>query len=151
MVFATRGGIGAGRLPSYKLAGAAYLLILGLLALRAALESRSADGPERSPAPFPRRGAYRQGLLNNLLNPKIGVFYATFLPQFIAPGQPVFATSMMLACIHAAMGFAWLIAYGYGATRLANVLRGGRIRRAIEAATGTVLIAFGLRLATDRA
>lgn len=134
-----------------KLAGAAYLLILGILAIRAALQSRSAEESDRSSAAQSRAGAYRQGLLNNLLNPKIGVFYATFLPQFIAPGQPVFATSMMLACIHAAMGLAWLTAYGYGATRLANVLRRGRVRRVLEATTGTVLVGFGLRLATDRA
>src|ERR1700690_1173216 len=86
-----------------KLAGAAYLVILGVVALRAALR---ANDPHLEAAPLAgsRRGAYRQGLLTNLLNPKVGVFYATFLPQFIGPGQPVFATSMMLAGIHAGLG-----------------------------------------------
>jgi threonine/homoserine/homoserine lactone efflux protein len=86
-----------------------------------------------------------------LLNPKVGVFYATFLPQFIAPGQPVFATSVALACIHAVMGLVWLTFYGYGASRLAAVMGRGRIRQGIEAATGTVLVAFGLKLAVDNA
>lgn len=95
-----------------------------------------------------RAGSYRQGLLTNL-NPKVGVFYATFLPQFIAPGQPVFATSVALACIHAGMGLVWLTAYGYAASRLAEVMNRGRIRRGIEAATGSVLVAFGLKLAID--
>jgi len=133
-----------------KLAGAAYLVFLGLLALRAAMRG----GPvESSPADLARTraGSYRQGLLTNLLNPKVGVFYATFLPQFIAPGQPVFATSVALACIHAGMGLVWLTAYGYGASRLAEVMNRGRIRRGIEAATGTVLVAFGLKLAADNA
>lgn len=133
-----------------KLAGAAYLVILGVVALRAALR---ANDPHREAAPLSgsRRGAYRQGLLTNLLNPKVGVFYATFLPQFIAPGQPVFATSMMLAGIHAGLGLVWLTVYGYGATRLAGVLNRGRVRMALEALSGTILIAFGLRIAADSA
>jgi threonine/homoserine/homoserine lactone efflux protein len=132
-----------------KIAGAAYLIVLGVIALRAALraDEGSPDG-HGGPAQL-RLGSYRQGLLNNLLNPKIGVFYATFLPQFIAPGQPVFTTSLLLAAIHASMGLVWLSLYGYGATRLADVLSGGRVRRVLEAATGTVLVAFGLRLAVD--
>ena len=134
-----------------KLAGAVYLIVLGVLALRAAWRAGdAAEGAGNLPSRS-RSSAYRQGLLTNLLNPKVGVFYATFLPQFIAPGQPVFAKSLMLACIHAAMSLAWLTIYGYGATRLASVLSRGRARQALEAATGTVLVAFGLRLAADRA
>jgi threonine/homoserine/homoserine lactone efflux protein len=133
-----------------KLAGAVYLVILGVVALGAALRT----GPRRDEAgglPLPSRsGAYRQGLLTNLLNPKVGVFYATFLPQFIAPGQPVFATSVMLAAIHAAMGLVWLTIYGYGAARLADVFSGGRVKRILEAATGTVLVGFGVRLAAEQ-
>jgi threonine/homoserine/homoserine lactone efflux protein len=133
-----------------KLAGAAYLVFLGVLAFRAALRGHAADeGP--GALSRTRAGAYRQGLLTNLLNPKVGVFYATFLPQFIAPGQPVFATSVALACIHAGMGLVWLTVYGYGASRLADVMSRGRVRQGIEAATGTVLVAFGLRLAADNA
>jgi threonine/homoserine/homoserine lactone efflux protein len=133
-----------------KLAGAAYLIFLGVLALRAAVRG-DATAPGPGDATLSRTGFYRQGLLTNLLNPKVGVFYATFLPQFIAPGQPVFLTSVALACIHAGMGLAWLTVYGYGASRLADVMSRGRIRRSIEAATGTVLVAFGLKLAIDNA
>jgi threonine/homoserine/homoserine lactone efflux protein len=133
-----------------KLAGAAYLIFLGLMALRAAIRGDPSEAGAGDPIRS-RAGAYRQGLLTNLLNPKVGVFYATFLPQFIAPGQPVFATSVALACIHAGMGLVWLTLYGYGASRLADVISRGRIRRGIEAATGTVLVAFGLKLAADNA
>ena len=134
-----------------KLAGALYLIVLGVLALRAAFRAGGAAEDASSLPARSRSNSYRQGLVTNLLNPKVGAFYATFLPQFIAPGQPVFATSLLLACIHAAMGLVWLTIYGYGATRLANVLGRGRGRQALEAATGTVLVAFGLRLAADRA
>jgi threonine/homoserine/homoserine lactone efflux protein len=132
-----------------KLAGAAYLIVLGILALRAAWRRSEASGAGGA-GTLSRAGAYRQGLLTNLLNPKVGVFYATFLPQFIAPGQPVFATSMFLASIHVAMGLSWLTVYGYGASRLGEVLRTGPIGRAIEAASGAVLVAFGVVLAADR-
>ena len=134
-----------------KLAGAAYLVFLGLLAFRAALRGPVAAEGEPGTLSRTRLGSYRQGLLTNLLNPKVGIFYATFLPQFIGPGQPVFATSVALACIHAGMGLVWLTMYGYGATRLADRLSRGRIRQALEAASGTVLVAFGLRLAADNA
>ena len=134
-----------------KLAGAVYLIVLGVLALRAAFRAGGASEDAGGLPLKSRSSSYRQGLVTNLLNPKVGVFYATFLPQFIGPGQPVFATSLLLACIHAAMGLVWLTIYGYSATRLANVLARGRGRQALEAATGTVLVAFGLRLAADRA
>jgi threonine/homoserine/homoserine lactone efflux protein len=140
----------AGLYDALKLAGAFYLMLLGVLALRAALRHGDTTEGRSAAGPMSRGVAYRQGLLTNLLNPKVGVFYATFLPQFIAPGQPVFATSMLLASIHVTMGLAWLTAYGYGASRLGDVLRTGRVRRALESASGVVLVAFGLRLAVDR-
>jgi threonine/homoserine/homoserine lactone efflux protein len=121
-----------------------------VLALRAAIRGHAVDAGSGG-ATLSRAGFYRQGLLTNVLNPKVGVFYATFLPQFIAPGQPVFATSVALACIHAGMNLVWLTVYGYGASRLADVMSRGRIRQGIEAATGTVLVAFGLKLAIDNA
>lgn len=133
-----------------KLAGASYLIFLGVMALRAAVRG-DATQPGPGDGTRSRVGSYRQGLLTNLLNPKVGVFYATFLPQFIAPGQPVFATSVALACIHAGMNLVWLTIYGYGASRLAGVMSRDRIRQGIEAATGTVLVAFGLKLAIDNA
>jgi threonine/homoserine/homoserine lactone efflux protein len=140
----------AGLYDALKLAGAFYLMLLGVLALRAALRQGDTTEGRRAAGPLSRGVAYRQGLLTNLLNPKVGVFYATFLPQFIGPGQPVFATSMLLASIHVTMGLVWLTAYGYGASRLGDMLRTGRIRRALESASGVVLVGFGLRLAADR-
>jgi threonine/homoserine/homoserine lactone efflux protein len=133
-----------------KLAGAVYLMMLGVLALRAAARNHEQPADDGGVGALTSRAAFGQGLLTNLLNPKVGVFYATLLPQFIAPGQPVFATSMLLASIHVTMGLVWLTAYGYGASRLSQALRGGSFRRALEAASGVVLTAFGLRLLADR-
>jgi threonine/homoserine/homoserine lactone efflux protein len=137
-----------------RLAGAAYLVWLGIRTLWDARTShaRPADDPaaEAPTEPGSRRSAYRQGLLTNLLNPKVGIFYTTFLPQFIAPGQPALLMSIGLASIHAGMNLVWLTLYGSAAARLGDAIRRGRVRRAIETATGTVLVGFGLAVAVER-
>jgi threonine/homoserine/homoserine lactone efflux protein len=92
-----------------KIAGAAYLIYLW------AQTVRRADRPARTPAAgsarpgrAPFKGAFVQGFLNNVLNPKVALFYLTFLPQFINPGDNVLLKSLLLAGIHVALGLAWL-------------------------------------------
>ena len=127
-----------------KLAGAAYLIFLGLQAIRQTFQAIEAQAPPARGSPF------RQGLLTNLLNPKIAVFYTTVLPQFIAPGEPAFLLSLLLAGIHNLLGFVWLTGYSWAVTRAGDVLRRPLVRRMLERITGTVLIAFGIRLAFER-
>ena len=69
------------------------------------------------------------GLLTNLLNPKIAVFYSTLLPQFIAPGDPVLATSLAMAAVHGALSVVWLSGYAWAVTAMGDVLRRPRVRR----------------------
>jgi threonine/homoserine/homoserine lactone efflux protein len=114
--------------------GAAYLLWLGLSSLRA----HAATGG--------RAGSFRDGLVTNLLNPKIGVFYATVLPTFLRPGQPVLATSLLLAGIHAVLGLAWLSAVALAAGRLGSVLGRDVWRRRMQRVTGVVLVGFGVKV-----
>jgi len=129
-----------------KVAGAAYLVVLGLQALRAAW--RGAEPPALdTPRGRPRR-SYRQGLLSNLGNPKIAVFFTSFLPQF-APAGSSFAALCALGIVFCLMTLAWLVAYSEVVARAGDVLRRARVRRRLEAVTGTVLIAFGVRLATE--
>lgn len=130
-----------------RLVGAAYLIWLGVQSLLAA--RRGADpaadlGSLRRPSPF------RQGLLTNLFNPKIAVFYSTFLPQFIGPGDPVLLLSMLLAGVHIALGLVWLSAYAWLLDRAVTTFKSSRLHRALDALTGTVLVALGLRLAAER-
>lgn len=134
-----------------RLAGAAYLVWLGVHALLARdAASTQSERPANTPMPPRRRvSAYRQGLLNDLLNPKIGVFYTTLLPQFIAPGQPVFLTSALLATIFAAIVALWLGCYVVALDRADALFRRRGVRRALEWATGVTLIALGLRVATE--
>jgi threonine/homoserine/homoserine lactone efflux protein len=128
-----------------KWIGAAYLLYLGLRLIFARHEAEA--GPTEPP---PRPNWFLRGLLTNLLNPKVGAFYVSFLPQFIPVGAAVPSTTLLLAAIHAGLGLLWFLLL-IGATRpLAKVLRNPALVRGLDRATGGVLIFFGLRLAFSR-
>jgi threonine/homoserine/homoserine lactone efflux protein len=138
-----------------RLAGAAYLVFLGLQALHSATFSRS-PSPFSAPSPLAgedRGGGfmrpYRQGLLSNLGNPKMVVFFSSLLPQFVTPGPVAFAGLVMLGFVFCCMTFTWLAGYAIVVDRVGDVLRRKRIRRAIEATTGLVLVGLGLRIATN--
>jgi RhtB (resistance to homoserine/threonine) family protein len=130
-----------------RLVGAAYLVWLGVQSLLAARRG----APQAPEALGPRRASpFRQGLLTNLFNPKIAVFYSTFLPQFIAPGDPALALSLALAGVHIALGVAWLSLYALLLDRAVAAFKGSRLRRTLDAVTGTVLVGLGLHLAAER-
>jgi threonine/homoserine/homoserine lactone efflux protein len=132
-----------------RLVGAAYLVWLGVQTLLAARRGAPEPvAPARGGAK--RASPFRQGLLTNLFNPKIAIFYSTFLPQFIAPGDPVVALSLALAGVHIAFGLAWLSLYAWLLDRAVAAFKGSRVRRALDAVTGTVLVSLGLRLAAER-
>ena len=133
-------------------AGAAYLVWLGAGMLWAAIRPGDAAGRLAAPGAGAagRGGWFARGLMANLLNPKVGVFYVSFLPQFIPDGVPVVAFSIGLAAIHAVMGIAWFAALTAATRPIATLLRRPAVLRGIDGVTGAVLIGFGLRLALDR-
>jgi threonine/homoserine/homoserine lactone efflux protein len=136
-----------------KLLGAGYLVFLGIQALReAAVPSRPGiNRAEGELGALPTHGRYfLHGLLTNLLNPKVALFYLTFLPQFVPAGAPVLERSLLLASIHIGMGFVWLSTYAVLVDRFAALLATEPMRRRIQAATGAVLAGLGLRLAFER-
>jgi len=122
-----------------KWVGAAYLVYLGLHALRDVVRGRPIE-PGTSASP---QRPFRQGLLSNLGNPKIGVFFTSLLPQFAGS----FPALVALAGTFALMGLLWLSVYAVVVARAGDVLRRSGIRRALDAVTGTVLVALGVRLA----
>lgn len=131
-----------------KLAGAGYLIYLGLQSIRSV--TRGVPGGERQAGPVGARRAFVEGLLNNVLNPKVAVFYLAFLPQFIAPGDPALAKSILLAAIHFIQGIVWLSCVTLFVGRLRRALTRPRVQRTLESVTGLVLVGFGVRLALDR-
>jgi threonine/homoserine/homoserine lactone efflux protein len=133
-----------------RLVGAAYLFTLGARALWTAARGDGDDHVERlGRRDIAARVALRQGLLSNLANPKIAVFFTSFLPQFVLNGHAAFPSLLALGFVFSAMTLVWLCAYGALVARAGDVLRRSKVRRALEGLTGTVLVAFGLGLATD--
>ncbi len=134
-----------------KIAGAVYLVWLGVQTLRHA--RRAAPGaPETGSvgtvAPSGWR-SYRSGLLTNLLNPKIIVFYVTFLPQFVDPGPGAMARTGLLAALFLVLAASWLLIYVVLLQRLRGVLSRAAVRRRFERLTGVVLVGLGVRLAAE--
>jgi RhtB (resistance to homoserine/threonine) family protein len=135
-----------------KLVGAVYLVWLGLQALRAA---RRHAAPEALHAvrQSPRVGAllgYRQGLLSNLANPKIAVFFTGLLPQFVSAGKPILEPFLLLGGLFVLMTVVWLSGYALVAARASAVLGRPRVRAALDRVTGVVLVGLGVRLALER-
>ena len=126
-----------------KLAGAAYLVLLGLQTLVPALRSR-----ESEPKASPRGRPLRQGFVSNLGNPKMAIFFTSLLPQFTT--RPAFGTLLFLGLVFCLMTLAWLTAYAFAVAKAGDFLRRTRARRALDALTGAVLVALGLRLAAEK-
>lgn len=124
--------------------GAAYLLWLGVGLIanprRAVALDDSAIGQR----------AFVRGWLTNMLNPKVGIFYLTFLVQFVPPGVVVGGFVFMLACIHAALGLAWFAVLIAAVVPLSRWLRRPRVVAWLDRVTGGVFILFGARLALAR-
>jgi threonine/homoserine/homoserine lactone efflux protein len=136
-----------------KLAGAAYLVLLGAQTLLHALRGRGgehADDDGDSARRLRPAAALRQGVLNDLGNPKIAVFFTTLLPQFAPAHGPAFLTLLAFGLLFCAMTFAWLCAYSVVVARAGAALRRPRIRRTLDAVMGAALVAVGVRVAVER-
>jgi threonine/homoserine/homoserine lactone efflux protein len=157
--FATSAGIVALLVASeplflaLKYAGAAYLVFLGIQALREAIwPSSQKDGaaPMDKPMRLTAPAAFRQGLISDLGNPKIAVFFASLLPQFVPAGAASFSTLLLLGVTFAAMTFIWLAFYAAVIAKAGDFLRRPAVRRTLEGVTGTLLIGLGIRLASEQ-
>jgi threonine/homoserine/homoserine lactone efflux protein len=138
-----------------RIAGACYLIFLGTTMLLRKSSSIAAmddllSAPVRESLGNTSAGRwFIRGLLTNLLNPKVGIFYVTFLPQFIPAGVAVTSFSMLLAAIHATEGILWFFLLTLTTRSLSRWLRRPRVAKTLDRATGAVLVGFGLRLVLD--
>jgi RhtB (resistance to homoserine/threonine) family protein len=129
-----------------KIVGAVYLAWIGFQMLR----SRNEIGAVGNGRPTSGIRSLRQGLLSDLGNPKIAVFFTSFLPQFVHGHADVFASLLLLGAIFAVITLAWLVLYVAIVARGTALLRRPRVRRVLDRVTGVVLIGFGVRLALER-
>jgi threonine/homoserine/homoserine lactone efflux protein len=127
-----------------RLFGAAYLLFLGLQSLWAALRGVQRRGTA-SEAPAGSLTAFRQGLVSNLGNPKMAIFFPSLLPQFAHS----FAALLALGTLFAVMTLLWLSAYAAAVARAGDFVRRSKVRRLVDAVVGATLVAFGIRLASE--
>jgi threonine/homoserine/homoserine lactone efflux protein len=152
-----------------KLAGAVYLVILGVQALIGAWRARGTAAGQQEPtvserpAPpgghqvrhwrprLPRlgRSPFSQGLACNVLNPKIAVLFTSLIPQFVTPGPTAPWQSAGLAGVFVAMGLVWLTGFALTASAANGILRRPRVQRVQRVITGTALVGLGLRLAAE--
>ena len=132
-----------------KIIGACYL---GYLGVRTLIESRRrpadllAGVPPAASAP----AVFRQGFLSAISNPKLGVWFVTFLPQWVLPGQDALPRLLELGITFALIGWIWMNVYGLFVTRLRDVITAPRVRQWMDRITGVVLLGFGVRLAVER-
>ncbi|HYM49412.1 MAG TPA: LysE family translocator [Candidatus Limnocylindrales bacterium] len=131
-----------------KIAGGLYLAFLGLRSLLAHGPARSASGPA-VPVPVGTRAALAQGIATNLLNPKAGVIFATVVPQFIRPGDPIVRLAAMLLAFEIIL-LVWLHVYAAAVGGAGRSRAGTSLRRAFERIAGAVLLGLGIRLAFER-
>jgi len=140
-----------------KWAGVAYLAYLGVQALRSARRGEYAplDGDD-PPGPTKNRAknraqnvaGWRQGFISNITNPKVLVFYLAVLPQFLTPGAGL-GWLLVLAWSHAVLSLAYLLVLVTGLHSARRLLVRRKVRRALDATTGAVVLGFGARLATE--
>jgi threonine/homoserine/homoserine lactone efflux protein len=133
-----------------KFAGAAYLVYLGVHALVAAFRGTEPSVADATAPRLARASAFRQGLISDLSNPKMAAFFTSLLPQFgTTAAGPSFWLMLGFGLLFCVLTWLWLALYAVALERLGETLRRPRVRRAIEAATGAVLVALGLRLAAE--
>jgi threonine/homoserine/homoserine lactone efflux protein len=130
-----------------RFAGAAYLVWLGARLLLRAARGLGAGADAEGPAPVSAWRAARTGLVTNLLNPKVGVFYVALLPQFVPAGSDALPVGLLLAAVHAVLSVLWFALLIGLAAGLARWLRRPGTVRAIDGITGAALVGFGVRLA----
>jgi threonine/homoserine/homoserine lactone efflux protein len=135
-------------------AGAAYLLFLGSQLIWRSRSKPGGNGDQLAALPPAARGHwiadYLAGAGTNLLNPKVGIFFISFLPVFIPHGVPVAPAALLLGGIFLVEGALWLAVIIVLGGRLNAVMSRASVRRRLERVTGLVMIGFGVRLATER-
>lgn len=133
-----------------KYVGAAYLCYLGVRTLMN-MRAKKTDVDEELLVEAKGSSYFKQGFITNVTNPKVAVFFLTFLPQFLAPGADAFWSFLVMGIIYTVLTFAWFFFYVVLLDKVRNFMKRPATQASIEAITGVVLIGFGIKLAFEKA
>ncbi|MFD9625291.1 LysE family translocator [Peribacillus muralis] len=136
----------------FKYVGAIYLVYLGIKTLWG-LKNNQAASAEGAPikSKYENQSCFKQGFLTNLLNPKVAVFFLTFLPQFVDPGNTTFLPFLIMGITYTVLTALWFIFYIYLLNQISAFMKRPRTQAIFEGVTGMVLIGFGIKLALEKA
>ncbi|GED29658.1 LysE family translocator [Brevibacillus centrosporus] len=134
----------------FKYVGAVYLIYLGLTSIWALKKNKGTEQEEQQ-GKYKHKSPFRQGLLTNLLNPKVAVFFLTFLPQFLSAGTKPFLQFLLMGATYTMLTILWFILYVSFINYIRNWMKKPSTQRAIQGISGFVLVAFGIKLAFEKA
>ncbi|MFF2445333.1 LysE family translocator [Priestia megaterium] len=133
----------------FKYIGAVYLIYLGIKSLWTLRNQETTETVVK--IKYKNTSSFKQGFLTNLLNPKIAVFFLTFLPQFVNPGSHTFMPFLILGMTYIVLTIVWYLFYIYLLNQISAFMKKPRTQKVIEGITGTILIGFGIKLALEKA
>ena len=136
----------------FKYVGAVYLIYLGVKSLWTLRNKEKAEITETvAKNKHKNKSSFKQGFLTNLLNPKIAVFFLTFLPQFVNPGSHTIIPFLILGITYIVLTVVWYLFYIYLLNQISAFMKKPKTQKVIEGITGTILIGFGIKLALEKA
>nr|WP_263326908.1 LysE family translocator [Neobacillus sp. Marseille-Q6967] len=135
----------------FKYVGAVYLLYLGVKTLWSLKKKEEAASVEmNTKSQFANTSCFKQGFLTNLLNPKVAVFFLTFLPQFVDSGSNTFLPFLLMGITYTVLTAVWFLLYVYLINQISAFMKKPKTQNIIEGITGTILIGFGIKLALEK-
>jgi RhtB (resistance to homoserine/threonine) family protein len=132
-----------------KYAGAAYLIYLGIQSLWS-VKKTAPKTEKKEETPLSGRSAFSHGLLTNVLNPKVAIFFLTFLPQFVDPNEYVFGQIIGMGVTYAVLGFLWLFFYTVLLQSLRSLFQRPATYQVLQGFTGLAMIGMGVKLALEK-
>lgn len=135
----------------FKYVGAVYLIYLGVKALWSLKKKDETASVEMNiESQFKNTSCFKQGFLTNILNPKVAVFFLTFLPQFIVSGSNTFFPFLKMGITYTVLTAIWFLLYVYLINHISAFMKRPKTKNIIEGITGTILIGFGIKLALEK-
>ncbi|MDM5375430.1 LysE family translocator [Bacillus cereus] len=137
----------------FKYVGALYLIYIGIKALLAVRNKEGIDTNDISlnnEDEHTHTSCFRQGFLTNLLNPKVAVFFLTFLPQFLNPNHNTFIQLLVMGLTYLVLTAIWFAFYIFLIDKISAFMKKPKTQRYIQGLTGVVLIGFGIKLAFEK-